>query len=618
MLQPNDRRHLFESLRPPEGYSLDCAIGTTFTLELLALLTAPLAFTTFDWADEDGKLARSPQALLATMQQYADRITIFCQTGKIAIPKSQSLLYSYLEDSVIEVNAPRPGGIFHPKIWVLRFMAPNQSTLYRFLCLSRNLTFDRSWDTVLVLDGELIENGKEIPANRPLSDFMTALPQLAHHAPVTERVQAKVDQIATELRRVQFELPTGFEQLNFHPLGLTKGAQSPISGQVDRLLVISPFVSANRLSQLSQQGKRNILISRPEELDQISSTTLGTFAQLFQISPAANLEDGNEIEATLAHAALVGLHAKLYMADSGQKTRIWTGSANATDAAFDRNVEFLVELIGNKSQFGIDALLAFHENEVSFRSLLEPFTPPPEPVLIDDFLQNLAQQVECKLVQLHLTAQVLPTEEPEQYCLQLRFEGDEPLQWVPDVWVRCYPMTRPDLATTLNAQTGNVVEFKPLTCQALTSFFAFEIRTSDGDQKINSFMLNVPLEGVPTNRRQQVLRSLLQNKNQVLKLLLFLLAEGKADARELLDIIDDCTTIVGDELSSSGNSRSSPSYFPLFEAIVRALDRNPMKLDHIARLVNDLRQLPPEEQLLPDNFEEIWQPIYAVRQRLKP
>jgi hypothetical protein len=115
MLQPNDRRHLFESLRPPEDYLLDYAIGTTFTLDLLALLTAPLAFTTFDWADEAGHLARSPQALLATMQQYADRITLFCQAGKIAIPGAHSLLYSYLEDSVIEVNALRPGGIFHPK-----------------------------------------------------------------------------------------------------------------------------------------------------------------------------------------------------------------------------------------------------------------------------------------------------------------------------------------------------------------------------------------------------------------------------------------------------------------------------------------------------------------------
>ena len=43
---------------------------------------------------------------------------------------------------------------------------------------------------------------------------------------------------------------------------------------------------------------------------------------------------------------LTGLHAKLYVADRGWKTHIWTGSANATDAAFKHNVEFLVELRG--------------------------------------------------------------------------------------------------------------------------------------------------------------------------------------------------------------------------------------------------------------------------------
>lgn len=616
MLQPNDRRHLFESLRPPEGYSLDCAIGTTFTLELLALLTAPLAFTTFERADEDGHLSRSPQALLATMQEYADRITLFCQMGKIAIPQKHSLLYSYLEGSVIEVNAPRSGGIFHPKVWVLRFTAPKQTVLYRFLCFSRNLTFDRSWDTILVLDGRLNENGKEITANRPLSHFIAALPQLAHNLPIAERVQTNIDRIAAELRRVQFELPPGFDQLLFHPLGLKGNSKNPIDGQIDRLLVVSPFVSEKRLNQLGQQGKRNVLISRPEALDQIPATTLGTFESLYQISPAANPEDADETGNTPTHAPLVGLHAKLYIADAGKNTRLWTGSANATDAAFDRNVEFLVELIGSKQKFGIDTLLAFQENEVSFRSLLEPFIPLPEVPLVDNTLRNLANLAESKLLKLHLAASVSPTEEPDQYFLQLRFEGSERLEFPPDILVRCYPMTRHDLATTLDAQTGSVILFKPMTCQALTSFFAFEIWTSDGEQKLNSFLFNIPLDGVPANRRQQIVRSLLQNKNQLLKLLLLLLAEGKADARELAVILDRSETTVEDESNGSSSGSSLP-LFPLFEAMVRALDRNPMKLDHIARLVEDLRQLPPDEQLLPDNFEEIWQPIYAARQKLK-
>lgn len=615
MLQPNDRAHLFESLRPPEGYSLDYGIGTTFTLDLLALLTAPLAFTTFDWADEDGHLARSPQALLATMQQYAERITIFCQTGKIAIPKNQSLLYSYLEESVVEVNAPRTGGLFHPKIWLLRFIAPEQLPQYRFLCLSRNLTFDRCWDTILRLDGQVVEDGEEFVANRPLSDFIRALPTLAHHPPLSNRIQTQIDLLGSELRRVEFERPPGFDQLLFHPLGLQGSSTPPIDRHIDRLLVVSPFVSQNRLQKLSKLGKNNILISRPEHLDQIPAPALGGFAQLFQVSPAANPNDEVDHDPTDATPdSLAGLHAKLYVADSGQKARIWTGSANATDAAFERNVEFLVELLGSKQQFGIDALLAFQDKEVTFRSLLESYIPPTEPVIDENPLEDLANWAEVQLLQLQLSAIVLPIEEPDQYCLQLQFEAVELPEFPAEIQVKCYPMTRCDLATLLEAQTTRTIDFKPLTCQAITSFFAFEIWTSDNQQKLSSFLLNVPLMGVPANRRQQILRSLLQDKNQVLKLLMFLLSNNKAEVRELLDGfgIDSITGASGLNASNGG----SPSLFPVFEAMIRALDRNPMKLDHVARLVEDLRQLPEEEQVLPDNFVAIWQPIYTARQKL--
>ncbi len=37
---------------------------TTFTLDLVALLTAPLAFTMFDWQDADGRPQADPLALL--------------------------------------------------------------------------------------------------------------------------------------------------------------------------------------------------------------------------------------------------------------------------------------------------------------------------------------------------------------------------------------------------------------------------------------------------------------------------------------------------------------------------------------------------------------------------
>ncbi|MCK7495136.1 MAG: hypothetical protein MZW92_31610 [Comamonadaceae bacterium] len=68
--------------------------------------------------------------------------------GSIKPPRSATLLQNYLEGSVCEVAAPR-GGVFHPKVWVLRLVKDGAPVRYRFLCSSRNLTFDSSWDTLL-------------------------------------------------------------------------------------------------------------------------------------------------------------------------------------------------------------------------------------------------------------------------------------------------------------------------------------------------------------------------------------------------------------------------------------------------------------------------------------
>ncbi len=51
--------------------------------------------------------------------------------------------------------------------------------------------------------------------------------------------------------------------------------------------------------------------------------------------------------------ALVGLYAKLYVLDYGREASVFTGSANATHAAFNRNVEFLTELRGKKGKVGV-------------------------------------------------------------------------------------------------------------------------------------------------------------------------------------------------------------------------------------------------------------------------
>lgn len=48
MLAPTERSLLLDHFRPPDGYRFDSAIGTTYSLDLVALMMVPLAFTFLD------------------------------------------------------------------------------------------------------------------------------------------------------------------------------------------------------------------------------------------------------------------------------------------------------------------------------------------------------------------------------------------------------------------------------------------------------------------------------------------------------------------------------------------------------------------------------------------
>ena len=176
MLEPHSRQLLLDSLSTPPGYQLDWAIGTTYSLDLLALLAAPVAFAFSDAQDRTGQPIVEPLALLKATRQYADRMLIFCQAGAVHVPRNYQPLLANLENSIAEAEWPN-GGNFHPKVWFLRYVDGSGHVTYRMLCLSRNLTFDRSWDTLLRLEGELKNRTNAIRRNHPVGEFVEALPQ---------------------------------------------------------------------------------------------------------------------------------------------------------------------------------------------------------------------------------------------------------------------------------------------------------------------------------------------------------------------------------------------------------------------------------------------------------
>lgn len=53
MLDPEVRYTYLEELRPPVGYVLDWAVATTYSLDLLTLLLAPLAMVFYECQKRD-------------------------------------------------------------------------------------------------------------------------------------------------------------------------------------------------------------------------------------------------------------------------------------------------------------------------------------------------------------------------------------------------------------------------------------------------------------------------------------------------------------------------------------------------------------------------------------
>ena len=244
VLAPDSRTLLLDALRPPSGHSLDRAVATTFTLDLAAALVAPLAFVGFRFDEQ-----QDPIEVMEALRSASGRIDVFCQAGSISAERWPSDLLALLESAVHQVRRPRPGHVFHPKVWVLRFLNRSKDPFFRLLVLSRNLTFDRSWDTILWLDGRL--GRRPVTGNAPLARFVAALPGLAVERLPDERREA-IQDLAEDLRRVDWDLPDGVREAHFHPIGLPGGPRFDAEGQFSgyRRLVISPFVREGALQRI--------------------------------------------------------------------------------------------------------------------------------------------------------------------------------------------------------------------------------------------------------------------------------------------------------------------------------------------------------------------------------
>jgi hypothetical protein len=522
------------------------------------------------------------------------------------LPTKYQRLIAFLEPCIYEAQVRDEDGTFHPKVWALRFKAEDDAVRYRVLCLSRNLTFDRCWDTVVSLDGELGDRTNAITANRALGDLIAELPKLTLRRLTPERRKG-ISRMADELRRVRFTWPEGFDerQCRFWVAGLDGRPAAPFGDRRDQSLIVSPFLSDVVVRDFLDYGGGTHLVSRPESLQELPTETLRGCKSVHFLQPQLTDEPNDDAPTVEGREILDGLHAKLFVVDHGWDASVFSGSFNATRHAFEHNIEFMVELVGKKSRFGVEQFLRQVKGETNFADLLQKYdvniqSPRPGPTArqLDELFQAIKRALAT--ARMHLT--VISGEEAELFDMALA--GLHPPRWPRGKFeVRVWPITQHSDRAQVLAER---VVFPRLSYEGLTPLIAFAVTAEiSGVTGAVVFVMNLPLEGAPEDRQERVLASLLVGHDQLLRYILFLLAAG-----------DEAAVSSGELaglLTGAENSEASGQRFPhLLETMLRALHRAPGQLDRVASLLDALGKAPTGSALLSADFQRIWEPIWEA------
>lgn len=583
MLPPDARAVLTEQLRPDPGWQLDYAVATTFTLDLPSTLVVPLAFAAHRLQDSS-----DPLAVMEAVRGCSTRIDVFCQAGNISVPREHSDLLAFLEPMIHPVGQPKPGRLFHPKIWLVRYLSPDtQDVSYRLLVLSRNLTADRSWDTCLRLDGW--PGTRPLASNKPLADLLRYLPGQCV-GPLADDRRQRLEQLAEDVRRILWEPPEGVRDIHFHALGIPGQRRPDFSGT--RHLVIAPFCNAAGLSLVAPANSAAAtVVSRQEDLDRLPPEVAERITA-HVLNPLAGLTD----EAAEANTEiLVGLHAKLYVVEYDRSARVLVGSANATDAAFGGNIEVLVELEGTRSGLGIATMLG---DGAPFLDLLEPHVRQESADNDEEDweLENLVRQ----LAAVPLTAQV----HRDSGTYQLHLTSQDLMPVPPDVRVTMELLTRLGEAHVLSDAAPVDVAFTDLATTHLTPFVVLRARDDRGVQR--SAVVHAVLLDDPADRLDEILARQVDTPEKFLHFIALLL--GMADPSGLLASAGN----------GSGPGWASISVSGAFELIVRALVDQPVAIDELGRLVQRLQATEAGRALLPEGFTNLWAMVEKAHATLRP
>lgn len=586
-------------LMPPDGYKLDKAIGTTYSLDLEALTAVAICLGLSE--ETDSKLMQNPISMLNALQKVSDKIILFCEAGQIKAPLKPTALSILLEKMVVEVALPKDRQLgrypaFHPKTWVLSYVNKDGDKKYQFVVMSRNLTFDRSWDVSFSMDSSRMVRQKK--KTKPIINFLDFLSgSVSNNVKDAGKKRTLIRNMQVELADVSFSLDSKEFGENFEilPLGIGKNAyqmSEDVLFSTDRnsadstfheLVVMSPFLSESVIADfnIAERGlsdSKRTLITRRSELNKLKEMDTDNFTIYVLKDEIVDGEDAISDEMT--DKMKQDIHAKIYIRRKYADVDLYLGSMNASYSAINKNVEMMLWL-GTKNKY----LNGEKFLKDIFCGPADDVKNPFEKVTVMDAVQNIdgdnKNALEQKIKELCRAKRKATITEDNygKYKVTVEFPGV-----TSDKTIMVSPFNSKQEHTLCEK-----IEFTELEILQLSEFY--ELTAKEGEDEIHRIIM-IPTIGFPEDRESAVVNSIVKDRASFVEYIAFVLGDDYL-----------ASMLEKKQIGESGIFQHSNDAMPvLYEKMLKTSVEEPERfrdIGYVLKMVTD-------KEIIPDEFRELY------------
>lgn len=591
MLNPNnDRLYYGKILSPPVNYELDFAIGTTYTLDLDALVGASISLGLSD--DIDSDLMDNSIFLLEALRSTSDKVALFCQNGQIKLPTNTTPLYILIENMVFQVKTSKTFkenryASFHPKFWLLRYIDKEKNTFFRLVVLSRNLTFDRSWDISFTMDG--YKNDEMTDKNDAIINFINYLTNFS-----TDDKKTKVMQdIMDELKYVEFNLMHNiFDDFEFFVNGIDDEYNILYStlfenDSLNELMVFSPFLSKDVIKDFNHRkssDSKALLFTRLNSIEPLKQEDCSNF-EVYTLRDDV-IDGESQVSEEASETLKQDIHAKIYAIEKDKTLELYLGSLNASHNALYGNVEFMVKLKAKNKKLNVKRL-----SDDLFNGEKGGPKDPFQLRNVEDYkLEENSEMTDLDLIVKYISrldSKASISQNEKYFDIEVDFEDfDETL--LKDLNVSIKP-----LLSNKTSEFSRKIIFNKLDKLALSEFFILKI--DDNLDNDISRVIKIPTTGMPKDRQKEVISNIITDENAFIKYVAFLLGD------EFILTVEN--NLVGNE----GNSMNI-QLPELYEKMLKSSIYSPEKFRELEYLINALS----DDNVVPEGFEEMYDTFMEV------